>query len=95
VTVVCPPSTKPCFDSKHNTAVCDPIATGAIADYLEVEGHSDEKTAPLFRPVSNNAQQDVFGYVERLRAVPLNHVSGTDHSLNQKPCRHNESTPYS
>ena len=33
-----------------------PAAASAIASYLEAAGHSEDKTGPLFRPVSNNAR---------------------------------------
>lgn len=33
-----------------------PAAAGEIAIYLEAAGHGDDKAAPLFRPVSNNAR---------------------------------------
>lgn len=42
--------------SKIRFVPLHPIAAGAIADYLEVAGHADDKTAALFRPVSNNAR---------------------------------------
>jgi len=42
--------------SKIRYVPLHPFAAGAIADYLEKAGHDDEKTASLFRPVSNNAR---------------------------------------
>lgn len=33
-----------------------PAAAGAIAAYLDAADHGDDKAAPLFRPVSNNAR---------------------------------------
>ena len=42
--------------SKIRYVPLHPIAADAIAGYLEAAGHGDEKAAPLFRPVSNNAR---------------------------------------
>jgi integrase/recombinase XerD len=42
--------------SKIRYVPLHPAAAGAIAAYLEAAGHGDEKAAPLFRPVSNNAR---------------------------------------
>lgn len=36
-----------------------PAAAGEIATYLEQAGHGDEKTGPLFRPLSNNTRDSV------------------------------------
>jgi integrase/recombinase XerD len=33
-----------------------PAAAGAIVGYLEAAGHGDDKAAPLFGPISNNAR---------------------------------------
>ena len=42
--------------SKIRYVPLHPAAAGAIAAYLEAAGHSDDKAAPLFYPISNNAR---------------------------------------
>ena len=42
--------------SKVRYVPLHPAAAGDIAAYLEVAGHGDDKAAPLFQPVSNNAR---------------------------------------
>ena len=42
--------------SKIRFVPLHPAAAGAIAAYFEVAGHGDDKTAPLFQPVSNNTR---------------------------------------
>jgi len=42
--------------SKIRYVPLHPAAAGAITAYLDAVGHGDDKTAPLFRPVSNNAR---------------------------------------
>jgi site-specific recombinase XerD len=42
--------------SKIRYVPLHPAAAGAIAAYLELAGHGDDKPGPLFRPVSNNAR---------------------------------------
>jgi len=40
--------------SKTRYVPVHPAALSAIRDYLDVAGHGDDRTAPLFRPVKNN-----------------------------------------
>jgi integrase/recombinase XerD len=42
--------------SKIRYVPLHPAAAGAIVAYLEAAGHADDKAAPLFQPLSNNAQ---------------------------------------
>lgn len=42
--------------SKVRYVPLHPAAAGDIAAYLETAGHDDDKAAPLFQPVSNNAR---------------------------------------
>lgn len=42
--------------SKVRYVPLHPAAAGDIAAYLEAAGHGDDKAAPLFQPVSNNAR---------------------------------------
>jgi integrase/recombinase XerD len=42
--------------SKIRNVPLHPAAAVAIAAYLEAAGHGEERVAPLFRPVSNNAR---------------------------------------
>lgn len=42
--------------SKIRYVPLHPAAADAISAYLEAAGHGDDKAAPLFRPVSNNAR---------------------------------------
>ena len=42
--------------SKIRYVPLHPAAADAITAYLEAAGHGDDKAAPLFRPVSNNAR---------------------------------------
>lgn len=43
-------------ESKIRYVPLHPSAAGAIAAYLEVAGHGEDKTGALFRPVSNNTR---------------------------------------
>lgn len=45
--------------SKTRYVPIHPAALAAIDDYLDVTDHGDDRTAPLFRPVKNNATGDL------------------------------------